>query len=638
MADNLPIQPFDGQIYVDVYRVKWQFNSESNCWIKVGLTGDVPVADESTTGMLTAKFKEILDSIPDRGGHFGIITKPYLSVVPHDHDVIIDDTITHIELVDSATKIKGNYSYVPAAYSGKVVYFTSGRSKGNIYLIYNNDTTTISFIGQPTVAVGDKFEVIEAYALNKNGYILGDITLYSDSLKMTCVDGEGNELDSSCNINTICVDPAQTAPPGINFEFSDDFLDTFCVEVPGCVGPKGLRGPKGEKGDDGTGDGPVGETGDKGNNAATAHTFTGIKIIDVDDIYDTAVVDLDLDGDNNKLSVTKAKVKVPDDTTPATQVIANPLDRDIEFTNDEFGYEIIKPANDPLDEADVNIIYYPMDIDASSGVQSSSLSMMKLSDYINKIIEKYTDKITQIDTKYNKQMKEYIESKDSSARTLLAGLAKELADCEFQLPIEMCLGIEPNQCHPNLNGSEPLGGTEGQSESPGIAIDSVTVVGTTQTPGRVNLYPLEVAIAYTDVTRNGNTTLPSGRYSFTYSSGAILSTWRPTGLGSSIAPRAPYQLGMWLVGADIDTFGVEAVLTVNGVSSVIKFPSLTVMGNFYMDKASCEAAYQSTAITNKTMDVTIPSGSTGSIKIRCVVPGNITDGSIQFNAIWFQIP
>ena len=70
--------PFDGQNLVDSSRTLWEYDAELLCWVKIGPVDNLPMADDVTTGLLTAAFKQMLDKIPEHGGAFNIVVKPFL--------------------------------------------------------------------------------------------------------------------------------------------------------------------------------------------------------------------------------------------------------------------------------------------------------------------------------------------------------------------------------------------------------------------------------------------------------------------------------------------------------------------------------------------------------------------------------
>lgn len=260
----------------------------------------------------------------------------------------------------------------------------------------------------------------------------GDIEFRSYSLDITCE--RGVEGDTSRNVFT--------------FSVNDDFLSTFCVEIKGQKGPTGEKGNKGKQGRHGTGDGPAGLTGPKGTDATSVHKFTGIKIVESDDIYDTAVVDLLLDPKSCTLEVVKAKMAVPDNDEPAVRVTASPIFRDVRFPTYTLDvWELVSPLDTASNTqtADIDIIKLPA---GWNGQVTGAVPVvtMKLSQLIQLIIDYYKGRADKITAKWDKEIENYIASKDKEARTILADLAMELTECEWSLPIDFCIDIEPIPC------------------------------------------------------------------------------------------------------------------------------------------------------------------------------------------------
>ena len=50
----LPVQPFDGQEFIDSFRMKWVFNAEADCWHRIGTVLNLPVANVQHSGLLSA--------------------------------------------------------------------------------------------------------------------------------------------------------------------------------------------------------------------------------------------------------------------------------------------------------------------------------------------------------------------------------------------------------------------------------------------------------------------------------------------------------------------------------------------------------------------------------------------------------
>lgn len=363
-SGQLPEALFDGQEFVDAFRVLWVYSSANNCWLAKGKVDAVPVANGTNVGLLPSKLKFLLDGIPDKGGGYAIITRPLLA---------------------------------------------------------------------------------KRSAKNPDGVLFGNIELISDTLNIQCVDSNGSTIGDACT--KVAFKEYDALPPGFDINLSDKLLASLCVEVPGGPGPIGQPGEDGDPGPDGTGDGPVGLEGEPGADALVNSKFTGIHILDVDDIYDTAVVKLDIDAPVGKLFVTKARLALPsDDTTPADQLIVNQISRGIRF-GDCWDYSLVRlpcRAGDDFDIVDPLIAYYPDSFDPTSvdGKNDFGFVRARLSDLINKQIDFYKGKLDDISAQYDKEIAAFIEEKDAEARKVLDALGDRLTECENITYLEYCIGIE----------------------------------------------------------------------------------------------------------------------------------------------------------------------------------------------------
>lgn len=287
---------------------------------------------------------------------------------------------------------------------------------------------------------------------NIDGILMGDINFTSHSLDITCIDGNGREIKEGCAVDyeTASSEEGVAARrPGFNFQISEKTLDGLCIRVPGIPGPKGDTGDTGKTGEPGTGDGPQGVKGDPGRDETVPGTFTGVKILDDSGTYDTAIVGLDLDADNGVLTAIKSKVRVPTDNTPANQVISQQISRDVAFEGDRWEFTIGAPIGDPLEEVDPDLMHFPVGFEPD-GATTSEISSKKLSAIVQHIIDKYDADLEKVEAQYDKELRDYMLSKDEEAKKILASLAQQLAECEWQLPIEFCLGISPDECIPDL--------------------------------------------------------------------------------------------------------------------------------------------------------------------------------------------
>lgn len=349
----LPTQPFNGQVFIDAYLVKWVYDSSSNLWSKIGSVNTVPLASSTSPGLLSASDKSLLDSIPEAGGGFGFIINNYY----------------------------------------------------------------------------DK--------------IVGDVQLVSDSLDITAT-YDGRTLDGA---GCLIPDSTQSTSkkPGFEVKINDTFLSRLCIEVPGGRGPRGERGLKGQDGIPGYNDGPIGPKGDQGDPATVVHTFSGIKIKDVDTLTDRGVVAIDFSGSEGKLTYVTSKLNVPTNDTPAKQVIANPIYRSLQYADGSnvLEWELIAPTNDPIGTVDVYLLRLPISFNIGEPTEYQNVL---LSDFVRLISQHYMDILCTWEQDWEEQAKKFIEDKDETARSILAGLSQQVAECEFALPLSYCLGFAPSDC------------------------------------------------------------------------------------------------------------------------------------------------------------------------------------------------
>jgi len=290
-----------------------------------------------------------------------------------------------------------------------------------------------------------------------NGVLSGDVKMVSNSFDITCVNTPLN--------------PELNRHPVIDINFSDAFLDGMCIEVPAEKGPKGRKGPKGSQGKPGTGDGPQGPSGDPGIDAIGVSEVSEVEVVFDESFYSSAVTEVFLDAPNAVLSVTKSDALVPDEDTPAGEVVTSPMVRDIEFLDDStFGYRIVKPSGvtDPIDAApDPIVLAYGNDFDpkqnrrlkvAAEGccceeADSAEVISKRLSDYVDQAISNLQGQVSNINEKYDDELREFVFHKDEEARKALDVLVQKLSDEEFKEPFEYCMSLVDNgscgQCECN---------------------------------------------------------------------------------------------------------------------------------------------------------------------------------------------
>ena len=346
--------PSDGQVFVDSYYVSWQWNIEDQLWHRLGDLNGIPVANENTTGLLSADLKIVLDSVAYADGGFGIILSK------------------------------------PAA------------------------------------------------------TIFGDIVLRSESFDIQPVDAFGNVIETS--LFTASDDTLHS--PGFKLSVSEEYLRSFCVEFVAPIGPDGPEGEVGDKGEDGFNDSPKGHLGLTGFDAEGFKVFSGVKLVDVDDLTSRAVVGIQLDIIDNALVVTKSPMNVAGSDMPADQLAAIPISRQLRFALGEGDckstlddWTIVAPTGDPLsDDPDVYLLGVPDSVEIGDVIAPQ---FAKLSDLINGVTSVYKQKLMSCDNQWLKEARDFISSKDGLARDALSNLAQKLAECEFERPLEFSLGIIP---------------------------------------------------------------------------------------------------------------------------------------------------------------------------------------------------
>lgn len=436
-----PSRPFDGQIFIDPFRIKWVFDGSLKCWRRVGKITDIPTASEISNGLLSSGQKTVIDRIPSRGGGFGIIIDPKLSVRTEK---------------------------------------------------------------------------------NPDGLLFGDIELNSESLDIDCIYADGKVIPTNCLHVPFSVE-ADDFPPGFDINIKEKFLNEFCVELPIIPGVKGDDGRTGDDGDPGAGDGPEGDKGLDGLDVTEFSSFDGIILEDVEDIFDRAVVDVDLDASAGKLFVLKSKIRSPSSDAPAQKVIVSPIVRSLNFTGDEFEFEIEKVSLDDL-EADSSLAFLPDDV-----IGNTEFGTVKLSEYVNGVITLYRARVDEISDEYDKEIEEFFEEIDDAARQKLDILTEELANCEFEKPIEYCLGISPADCS-NSDGFGSLCSLSRQIFQPGFeatvtgpdANDNFCEESESDDLGSYDLLPGAADFVKFGLDAPaGSSTLPEGGYMVVYESGTL---------------------------------------------------------------------------------------------------------------------
>lgn len=285
---------------------------------------------------------------------------------------------------------------------------------------------------------------------NPQGVITGNIQLRSDSLDIACVAPNKVILDCAAPPALVCEYPGGRVPE-LTFSVSEKFLSTLFVDLSGPTGKKGFTGGKGDTGKHGFSEGPRGDKGLPGANVTELFQLTDIVYNDIDGITDTAIVNLNLVDDSGhgcKLIVTKAKLDISDNQ-PADKVAAKVLSRTLIYDPDAHplvcdvtrldNWRLVQAPGDatPLN---LQLLRYPKGSNDRENDPIGVSGTLSLTSFVQGIVAEYKDRLTKLDQTWGKQVKQFIENIDDSARNILSDLAQQLTLCEFNLPaIEYCI-------------------------------------------------------------------------------------------------------------------------------------------------------------------------------------------------------
>jgi hypothetical protein len=284
---------------------------------------------------------------------------------------------------------------------------------------------------------------------NPSGILQGNIKLVSDSLDIICVDSALDPIPSSqTSPPQVISDEGNESPgelPGLMFKPSEKFLKTLMVDRPGPDGQKGLKGDKGTQGRDGLSDGPVGKVGKDGVSITEKCELVDVTYEDVTGTTTVGVVDISVQ-DNCELVLIISPIGI--DGESPSKVIATPIDRSVVYEEDD-DEEICdlarlddwRIAGGPEEGEDAVQLLRLADGNHSSEVAFSG--DMTLVNFVEDVVEHYKSKLISVNDDWGEELKEYIESVDDKARTIVSTLANQVSTCEFNLPaVEYCITIE----------------------------------------------------------------------------------------------------------------------------------------------------------------------------------------------------
>jgi len=285
--------------------------------------------------------------------------------------------------------------------------------------------------------------------------IVGDIELLSNSLNIECVTTDNQPINPDCVYSGVACEGLLNNYPGFNFSLSHDFLNNLVVNFPGQAGPRGVQGVTGPQGALGWSLGPKGIQGTTGIGTTVECTLGKIIYQDIPGVTDKAIVNLQINQDTCTLQYTVAKIQMSNG--PAQELVATPLTRSIGYPNtvQRGNCDVTARLNDWIlyqpsgDTTPLNMQLVRLaknaNIDTHAG---NAFNTYPLVEFINDIVDNYQTQLEHNYTTWESQVKTYVQAIDNSARDILSGLANELAQCEFNLPAQVCVSITPKPTPP----------------------------------------------------------------------------------------------------------------------------------------------------------------------------------------------
>lgn len=621
----LPKYPFDGQQFVDAYHIIWEYREATHEWFIKGLQDDTPIADENTIGLMTPHQLKILDS--SNNGNFSIII-----------DTKLIERNLHPQPVYSGTAL----SMISDLYDYKLFTYENidkDKYKGYTIVINNessiilgNDYNYIILDKQINVSDGDKFFIVESHKYNDQGLITGNIEFVSESIDFT-------ELVKSTKDGDCC-----TPYYNIGLSLSDDFIESYLLEIPGCKGDCGPEGDQGEDGIDGYDPtGPQGDPGEDGIDRNDETSFlTSVSVTDNDSISNEAIVELKLDKDNGILYAIKANISNNDEN--ADKLIVYPTFRDIELLGNDENLKFNIIDEDNIQTTDDNILILKNGVNG----EYTAVQLTPLREVIQLIINKYKEQYIKIKSKIDKDLIEYVYGKYNDTKNILMELAEELSKCEWNMPIDFSLSLSDDKCNTTKKDSPAPSDTNPQSGGGGggggagasavaiakasvfIAIGKGSGLIPSDTPDQqITCTPVDTIEIPADsddipIRMNGSATLPEGIYTISYNNGSIYSP----------------NDGIHIVGGVGSGVGLEATsYDINGNVTTYTMPDPASLGfdnsELGYDQTELQSAYSSIDIALTTMMVKLD--DRGMITLKAGTGSGNGTGSIYVDVCCIQI-
>jgi hypothetical protein len=281
--------------------------------------------------------------------------------------------------------------------------------------------------------------------------------------------------------------------------------------------------------------------------------------------------------------------------------------------DEAFKYIITSPPDDPIGTDNVSIGYYPQGVEIGGDPEDLHINRTNLSTFVDLVVDYYKNQLIEIEEKWNAQAKDYMTQKDKESRDILASLAMQLAECEWELPIEFCVGIVPDDCHPGPTGA-PREDELLRMPTAGILLGDpfceeslAEWLGDYKVPAGAGETLPAIKVQYPGNTAMGSETLLEGGYVIQYLRGTYYDSNNPQD-GYFVGRQEP---GLGLL-AYYDVLGP-------GPPDSEQMPLPTAPHNI-MDEKSVEDAYQSGPLFDKVIALVFT--GTGEIELRAPMGAN----------------
>ncbi len=531
----LPSNPTDKQIYTDLYNNKWIFDKKSDVWIRSGASDQLTLATADTSGYMSPQDKLLLDKVPAVGGAFGIIvdTKLLLQSSSNPEGIIQgdiqlkSDSINIICVTKDLQKIPDLDNCVNPSFNCEGTDLTvPGGSFGLKFELTEKflKTLTINLRGKR----GPKGDKGPKGPKGDTGYSPGPVgekgdTGDSTSTQCTLTGITYNDVDTPTNEAIVALDITQDCTLSITTSKINVDPDLPATQVEAAPIIRTISYPGTTTTNGGTSTWKVAQ-----RIASSAPIGTSTWKV---------VQSFQESGQVGQIRITKAwslvtnncgvgYTPVPPPTDPntlpvgTTQVMeCSGASLDVRYwqlvsSNCTEGNNPIQPTADPNtlpvgtvqttncqpsattsgDCYDVRmsdwtlqrggtdtISLNPTLLRLPKGANTATVQLnsgVSLNDYITSMTNQYIDKLTEIDTQYMNTAKKYVDTIDNKARTILSNLAKQLAECEFNMPsVEYCITF--NNC-PVVGDTT---NTDGGGTTPPLPPTPVPPIPPTPPPG-----------------------------------------------------------------------------------------------------------------------------------------------------------